>query len=119
MSDPGHVVCILTCADGPEQFDRLEQGLRQLALTDCQRCRQQLQPPPPARQQCSLRQALFARVEYLPLEQAEGRIAAQSVAPYPPGIPVIAPGEGVDKKLLAYLQKIGYNMPIAVIDPLA
>ncbi|WP_347565997.1 hypothetical protein [Pseudoflavonifractor sp. SW1122] len=36
-------------------------------------------------------------------------MCAQQLAPYPPGIPVVAPGEKVDKKHLAYLAQIGYN----------
>ena len=37
------------------------------------------------------------------------RIAACQIAPYPPGVPVIAPGELIEKKHLAYLREIGYN----------
>ena len=55
------------------------------------------------------RQALFAPRESVPFHQAEGRICACQVAPYPPGVPVIAPGEAVQKKHLAYLRQIGYN----------
>lgn len=113
MADVGHVVCIMTCADSRQDVDRLERALEELALPD--RPRMFLEPPPPARQVCSMRQALFAPVEHLDLEQAEGRVAAQGVAPYPPGVPVIAPGEAVDKKLLSYLRKLGYNSRIAVI----
>ena len=76
-----------------------------------------LEAPPPARQVLTPRQALFAPVERLPLERALGRVAGQSVAPYPPGVPVIAPGEQVDKKLLAYLDQIGYNDSIALVIP--
>lgn len=113
MTDPGHVVCILTCADGPEEFERLEAALQTLELE--QVCGQrQLAPPPTAEQILSLRQALFAPVEHLSLCRAEGRVCAQSVAPYPPGVPVIAPGERVDKKLLSYLNEIGYNSNVKV-----
>jgi len=115
MADTGHVVCILTGADGPEQFRRLEQALDELGLIGRPRPTRSLELPPPARQVVRVRQALFAPVEYLPLEQAMDRIAAQSVAPYPPGIPVAAPGERLDKKLLAYLNKIGYNSTVAVL----
>jgi arginine/lysine/ornithine decarboxylase len=31
------------------------------------------------------------------------------VAPYPPGVSVIAPGERIQKKALFYLEQIGYN----------
>lgn len=41
----------------------------------------------------SPRQAFYAPRQAVPLEQAAGRIAAEIVAAYPPGIPCIAPGE--------------------------
>ena len=66
-------------------------------------------PPEPPEQAMSPRQALFAPREEIPLAQSEGRIAACQMAPYPPGVPVIAPGERIQKKHLVYLQKIVYN----------
>ena len=56
------------------------------------------------------REALLARLERKKLAQCEGRVAAQHIAPYPPGVPVVAPGEEITKKGLAYLQEVGYNV---------
>ena len=53
---------------------------------------------------------LFGQAESRPLSKCEGRVAACHIAPYPPGVPVAAPGERLGKKHLAYLQEIGYNM---------
>lgn len=55
------------------------------------------------------RQALFAPRKWLPLGGAAEQISACQIAPYPPGVPVIAPGELIQKKHLAYLVQIGYN----------
>ena len=68
-------------------------------------------PPIPERV-LSPRQALFASVREWPrlLKDCQGEIAGCQIAPYPPGVPVVAPGERISKKELAYLQKIGYNM---------
>ena len=45
-----------------------------------------------------------------------GRVAAGQLAPYPPGIPVVAPGERIGKKELSYFAQIGYNSPnVAVV----
>ena len=41
------------------------------------------------------REAFFAPRECVPVEAAIGRVSAELVAPYPPGIPVLAPGEEV------------------------
>ena len=105
MADRGHVVFILSCADGPSEFARLRAGLDALPRGECA-----FPPPPPLPQAVlSPRQALFAPAEALALSQCVGRILAQQVAPYPPGIPVAAPGERLEKKTVAYLNDIGYN----------
>ena len=50
------------------------------------------------------RQAFFAPAETVPVEDAVGRVSAELVAPYPPGIPVLAPGERVTTEALAALE---------------
>ena len=49
------------------------------------------------------RDAFFGPVEQVPVEQAVGRIAAEMVSPYPPGVPVLAPGERINSEVLDYL----------------
>jgi lysine decarboxylase len=52
----------------------------------------------------SPRDAFFAEHERVPAAEAVGRIAAETAAPYPPGIPALAPGERINAKVLAALQ---------------
>lgn len=112
MAGRGHLVCILTCMDTPEDLSRLESALGALPLGG--EALSLPAPPPVPAQVLTPRQALFGPREVLPLEQAIGRVCAQQVAPYPPGIPVIAPGERVEKKTVAYLDRIGYNRVEAI-----
>lgn len=49
------------------------------------------------------REAYFAARDPIPFERAEGRISAELIAPYPPGIPVLAPGERITAAALAAL----------------
>ena len=51
------------------------------------------------------RPAFFAATETVPVARAVGRIGAELVAPYPPGIPVLAPGELVTAEALAALEQ--------------
>jgi len=106
LADSGHVVFIFTCADDEETAVRLTAALDELGVDGRQVC-----PPPPEVPEMTLspRQALFAPSEEILLADSEGRIAACQAAPYPPGVPVIAPGERIGKKHLVYLQEIGYN----------
>ena len=50
------------------------------------------------------REAFFGRVEQVPIEQAEGRIAAEMASPYPPGVPAVAPGERINDEVINYLR---------------
>lgn len=50
------------------------------------------------------RHAFFARSERVPIDQAVGRVSAELVAPYPPGIPVLAPGERITDESLGALR---------------
>ncbi|MBE9005344.1 aminotransferase class I/II-fold pyridoxal phosphate-dependent enzyme [Fortiea sp. LEGE XX443] len=56
--------------------------------------------------QISPREAFFAVGETLPIEQTSDRICAEIICPYPPGIPVLMPGEIITTAALAYLQQI-------------
>ena len=52
------------------------------------------------------RQAFFAPSETLPIAQTVNRISAELVCPYPPGIPVLLPGEQITEDAIANLQQI-------------
>ena len=111
MADARHVVFICTAADTEADFSRLEEALS--AVWAAQPPLSELPPLPPApapEQALSPRQARFSSTRSLPVGAALGEIAASQVAPYPPGVPVLAPGERVTKKTIAYLSQIGYNM---------
>ena len=115
MADKGHVVLICTCQDNDFTFRQLEQALDGLReqIGDCP----PLPPPPLPEAVLTPRQALFSPRETVEWPRSAGRIAAGQIAPYPPGVPVIAPGERIEKKHLAYLTDIGYNKRgVAVIQ---
>lgn len=54
----------------------------------------------------SPRDAFFSQTETLPIEQTLERISAELVCPYPPGIPVLMPGEEITPAALDYLKQI-------------
>jgi len=41
--------------------------------------------------------------ELIPVEQCEGRVCASSIIPYPPGIPLICPGEEIGQEEIDYV----------------
>ena len=46
--------------------------------------------------------SLPVRKEYVPIEESVGRVCACSIIPYPPGIPLICPGEIISKDAMEY-----------------
>lgn len=61
-----------------------------------------LAPTPPF----SCREAFFAQTETRPLTDCVGRVSAEIICPYPPGIPVLMPGEIVTSDALKFLQQV-------------
>jgi arginine/lysine/ornithine decarboxylase len=62
------------------------------------------------------RDAFFAETDVVPLAYSIGRIAAESITPYPPGVPILYPGEVVsreiyDKVMLCRLHKLEVHGP--------
>ena len=48
-------------------------------------------------------EAFFGRAETVPVSAALGRISAEMLTPYPPGIPVVLPGARISRPIMDYL----------------
>ncbi|WP_293353718.1 MULTISPECIES: aminotransferase class I/II-fold pyridoxal phosphate-dependent enzyme [unclassified Microcoleus] len=59
--------------------------------------------PPPS---LSPREAFFSPAETVAIDKAVDRLSAELICPYPPGIPVLMPGEIITPQALEYLQQI-------------
>ena len=62
--------------------------------------------PTLAQPQVTPRAAFFADVETLPARAAVGRLSAETISPYPPGIPVIVAGERITAEALQQLNTV-------------
>ncbi len=68
--------------------------------------RESFAPPPPwGELVLSPRDAFFAPQEVVPAAEAVGRVAAESLAAYPPGVPNVLPGERLSEQTLEYVQE--------------
>lgn len=50
------------------------------------------------------RDAFFGPAEKVPMSEAAGRVAAEMITPYPPGIPAVLPGERLSEPVLRHLR---------------
>lgn len=68
------------------------------------------------------RDACFGTVEDVPAGEAVGRVAAEMITPYPPGIPAVLPGERLTEPVLRYLRtgvEAGMNLPDAAASDMS
>ena len=107
LSSPHHVTFIWTPANSEAEGDRLVVALQALARSpqDPALLPAWIGLAPPSSAPLTPREASQAPTEVVAIEQAIGRIAAESVCPYPPGIPAIVPGERVDQRAIEQLQQ--------------
>ena len=105
-ADRDVLVAVVSLADTPRTLDRLTTVI----VDSIERHRGTPRPtagPTPYRIDpvtvLSPRQAFFAESETVTIDRAVGRTSAELVAPYPPGIPVLAPGEKITADALAAL----------------
>ncbi|XVQ15063.1 aminotransferase class I/II-fold pyridoxal phosphate-dependent enzyme [Spirillospora sp. CA-255316] len=50
------------------------------------------------------RDAFFGPAEQVPADRAAGRVCAETLTPYPPGIPAVLPGERITEPVMDYLR---------------
>jgi lysine decarboxylase len=107
-ADPLNVLLNVTYGDSRDDVARFTAAMADLAVrrrdAGAVSCSTPLASWPRfSRQIMSPRDAFFAVSEAIPIEHTGGRVSAEMVAPYPPGIPVVAPGEEISDELVAYL----------------
>lgn len=109
MASGHYVTAITTIMDTAEGFERLEKALhemdgRAICETGAVESRDRLLTPEeiyrPREKRLEIAQALEAEKHSLALTESAGCISASYVCLYPPGIPVIVPGEVIDRQML-------------------
>lgn len=111
MGTAHHILALATFGDTPETITAFCRGLEGLVgagygNSDREPFASELTFPPAPRQVLRPRAAALGPSRQVPLVQAAGSVAADIVCPYPPGIPVLCPGEQVSVEAVEYLQDI-------------
>ena len=111
MSDLYNIVCIATIADDDGTIDRLFACLGGLCSRYAVGGERQLPAPlhngfREPEQKLDYNDAMRAESEWIGLEQAAHRISKGMVSPYPPGIPVVCPGEVISPAAAGHIRGI-------------
>ena len=98
MSSGMNVLAMTGPGDSEENFTRLFEALRSMDIVLCSSAEEELKKREPleipkVRTACSILKAAGCPREMVPLKECIGRICGEYLYAYPPGIPILAPGE--------------------------
>lgn len=112
MADPLNILVIVSIGDRRDDLNRLVEALR-----DISKEYHGTRPPeilsaeiglPPFGKPTGItpREAYFKEHEPVPLEEACGAVCTEIVTVYPPGIPLLIPGEIITTEVIDYIRKM-------------
>ncbi|MBR3785293.1 MAG: aminotransferase class V-fold PLP-dependent enzyme [Firmicutes bacterium] len=102
------VMCMTGIGNKRCDYERLLEALKEIAAEHglCEVADGVPLAAPEATQTVTMKRlqqtAIPTAKESVPMEEAAGRVCAASIIPYPPGIPIICPGEIIDQEVLDY-----------------
>ena len=111
MKTPEYILAMTSIGDKPEGFIRLSEALisidehllieKPVIESNAETIKPECMMP--------MSEAMEARSGFIPLQDSMGRICASFICMYPPGSPILVPGERIDKKTVEYIQSIIQN----------
>lgn len=104
FGDMGNCLAIVSVGDTHYNIERLVSSLSEIKRLDGKEGRslwEQEYIPPVVK--LSPREAFYAEREILPLASSRGRVSSEFVMCYPPGIPLLAPGELITRDALDHI----------------
>lgn len=121
LSDMYNILFLITLGDGEEEVRTMVDALRDMAAKHVGKSdfsaleslyNTDSYPEPPA-QALSPRRALFGPSRVVPFAKSAGKICSEIVTFYPPGIPLLCPGEYISQEIIDYclrLQEAGLHI---------
>lgn len=120
LSDLYNILCIITPGDTKKETALLLKALKELSeLRAKENTIKPLEVTIPDIPLLSLspREAFYADTEIIKLREAAGRISAESIMVYPPGIPIFIPGEIITEENLLYIRKnLDAGLPVQGLE---
>ncbi|MFG6116817.1 aminotransferase class I/II-fold pyridoxal phosphate-dependent enzyme [Halobacillus sp. MO56] len=108
LSDLYNILCLVTPGDTIEETGLLVHALKELASSrPVLEGNEEIQVKVPEIPLLALspREAFYSETEVVALDEGIGRISAESLMIYPPGIPIFIPGEIITKENVAYIRE--------------
>lgn len=106
LADEKNVVAVVTYANEREDIQNLVDALEKIAQNTIQSQEniKNFSMPSVPESVLSPRQAYFAPKKRISWENAKGKITGEALIPYPPGIPLVNPGEIITDEIWEYME---------------
>ena len=116
LSDLYNILCIITIADTQKEVNILVNALHRMSTafdSEAAIVESHVTVPGIPRLAMTPRDAFYATTEIVPFNESAGRISAESIMVYPPGIPIFIPGEIITEENIAYIHmNIEAGLPV-------
>ncbi|RCW71822.1 aminotransferase class I/II-fold pyridoxal phosphate-dependent enzyme [Saliterribacillus persicus] len=120
LSDMYNILCIITPADSKKETNILIEALKNLSDQfgkDKDDVKIDVKVPDIPILALTPRDAFYSETESIPLKEAAGRISAESIMIYPPGIPIFIPGEIITAENLIYIDdNLNSGLPVQGLE---
>ena len=121
FADLQYTVGYITATDEVEDIDRLFDAVKEIYLRESKNKEKreivEIEPFPQLQHERKMRKAFYAENELIDFDDAIGRTSAEFIIPYPPGIPVVCPGEIITQDIVDYVKvMIENNINVNGVD---
>jgi arginine decarboxylase len=110
MSDERYAVCVWGVHHTLDDAHRLIEAVghideRVVHIQETMQGVRQWTPLPTSKEPISVRLFEQRDTEWIPLQHAQGRQCAEAITPYPPGVPIVWPGERLCAAAIAHIER--------------
>lgn len=110
LADFYNTLGLITIGDTKESIDKLIDALKDISLRfyDTKEVKEMkiLRIPAIPEQDLIPREAFYSENNRILFSESEGKICAEMIMAYPPGIPIIVPGERISKEIIEYVDRL-------------
>lgn len=115
MAQEGYILAMASIMNTKEDFDRLYKALSlsDSALNKLEKpegfLKKPVSMPVPASEVMSMSDALSKEIKFVSLDKAKGKVSGGFIEMFPPGVPLIVPGERIDKETIDLIKNARDN----------
>lgn len=115
MADHKNIVLILSPQNTKEDFELLIKALKELSKRKSNNTFKSF-PIAKTKALLSIREATFSKSKAEPLEDCEGKIAAETITLYPPSVPILIAGELITKSIIDVIKEYNLKEEVKIVN---